>query len=62
MIKAKTLIKLLEKVDPESMCNAYEGEDVGISILQVTDNGKKYYWITMSDNEEEDIYTHGFDD
>lgn len=57
MIKAKTLIALLQQCDPDSAVSAYEGEDVGLNITEPTG---AYRWIRATGNKHEDAYTDGF--
>jgi len=61
MITVKKLKILLKDLPDDAICNAYEGERVGISIqygnkIELLD----IWWIDATDSSEEDTYTQGF--
>lgn len=50
MITVKNLLNLLATLPHEAEVNAYEGEDIGLSIRL----GDRYWWIRARPTDEQD--------
>ena len=64
MIRVADLIGLLQKLPSDALCQAYEGEDIGITIR----HGERYWWIRarqeaswLTAEEQIDSHTEGFE-
>ena len=58
MIIVKTLKDLLKKLPEDALIYAYEGEDVGMSIIEK--DSDLSWWIRCRESSEIDYHTEGF--
>ena len=61
MITVKTLKTLLKQIPDTALVWGYEGEDIGIGVIEGDDNRDSKTWWIRATGSGEDNYTEGFD-